>query len=173
MTKSRKIWLDVVRATAILCVVLCHSVEAFYRPVLLGQLQVSFLSGILKTCFLLSGGWGFRCFLLLPVRLYCPGIILMFLPFIRNHCSHYSLLRKYGFFSITFLLCDWTPNIQYLQIASGNAVSEILLPFTHVVYARDLRMLHCTPFSFPVIADIHKPPGSIHCCMFLESSSFL
>lgn len=42
MTKSRKIWLDVVRATAILCVVLCHSVEAFYHPVLLGQLQVSF-----------------------------------------------------------------------------------------------------------------------------------
>ena len=38
MTKSRKIWLDVVRATAILCVVLCHSVEAFYHPVLLGQL---------------------------------------------------------------------------------------------------------------------------------------
>ena len=42
MTKSRKPWLDVVRAAAILCVVLCHSVEAFYRPVLLGQLPVSF-----------------------------------------------------------------------------------------------------------------------------------
>lgn len=42
MTKSRKPWLAVVRATAILCVVLCHSVETFYHPVLLGQLQVFF-----------------------------------------------------------------------------------------------------------------------------------
>ena len=106
MTKSRKIWLDVVRATAILCVVLCHSVEAFYRPVLLGQLQVSFPLWNIENLLFTVGRMGFRCFLLLPVRLYCPGIILMFLPFIRNHCSHYSLLRKYGFFSITFLLCD-------------------------------------------------------------------
>ena len=42
MSKSRKPWLDIIRATAILCVVLCHSVEAFYRPVLLGQLRLSF-----------------------------------------------------------------------------------------------------------------------------------
>ena len=42
MSKSRKPWLDIIRATAILCVVLCHSVEAFYRPVLLRSAPVIF-----------------------------------------------------------------------------------------------------------------------------------
>lgn len=102
MTKSRKIWLDVVRATAILCVVLCHSVEAFYHPVLLGQLQVSFPLWNIENLLFTIGRIGVPLFLATTGALMLPRIILMFLPFIRNHCSHYSLLRKYGFFSITF-----------------------------------------------------------------------
>lgn len=73
MSKSRKPWLDIIRATAILCVVLCHSVEAFYRPVLLGQLRLSF-----------------------------PFWNIENLLFTKNHCFHYSLLQRYGSFSITF-----------------------------------------------------------------------
>ena len=42
MLNYRKPWLDIVRAVAIIFVVLCHSVEAFYHPVLLGQRTVSF-----------------------------------------------------------------------------------------------------------------------------------
>lgn len=42
MLQYRKPWLDIVRTLAIICVVLCHSVEAFYRPVLLGQGTLSF-----------------------------------------------------------------------------------------------------------------------------------
>ena len=79
MTKSRKIWLDVVRATAILCVVLCHSVEAFYHPVLLGQLQVSFPL------------WNIENLLFTIGRIGVPTI-----PYYGNM----------DFFQLHFLLCD-------------------------------------------------------------------
>lgn len=72
MTKSRKIWLDVVRATAILCVVLCHSVEAFYRPVLLGQLQVSFPLWNIENLLFTVGRMGVPLFLATTGALILP-----------------------------------------------------------------------------------------------------
>ena len=72
MTKSRKIWLDVVRATAILCVVLCHSVEAFYHPVLLGQLQVSFPLWNIENLLFTIGRIGVPLFLATTGALMLP-----------------------------------------------------------------------------------------------------
>ena len=72
MTKSRKIWLDVVRATAILCVVLCHSVEAFYHPVLLGQLQVSFPLWNIENLLFTVGRIGVPLFLATTGALMLP-----------------------------------------------------------------------------------------------------
>ncbi|MFR3493353.1 MAG: acyltransferase family protein [Blautia sp.] len=102
MTKSRKIWLDVVRATAILCVVLCHSVEAFYHPVLLGQLQVSFPLWNIENLLFTIGRIGVPLFLATTGALMLPRDYPDVSAFIRNHCSHYSLLRKYGFFQLHF-----------------------------------------------------------------------
>lgn len=105
MSKSRKPWLDIIRATAILCVVLCHSVEAFYRPVLLGQLRLSFPFWNIENLLFTVGRIGVPLFLATTGALMlprCPGIIRMFLLFTKNHCFHYSLLQRYGSFSITF-----------------------------------------------------------------------
>ena len=72
MSKSRKPWLDVVRATAILCVVLCHSVEAFYRPVLLGQLQISFPLWNIENLLFTVGRIGVPLFLATTGALMLP-----------------------------------------------------------------------------------------------------
>ena len=60
-------------------------------------------------------------------------------------------------FQLHFLLSDRAQNIWDFQIDPGNAVPESFITFTYVVYARNIRMLHCTPFYFPVITGIFKP----------------
>ena len=72
MSKSRKPWLDIIRATAILCVVLCHSVEAFYRPVLLGQLRLSFPFWNIENLLITVGRIGVPLFLATTGALMLP-----------------------------------------------------------------------------------------------------
>ena len=72
MSKSRKPWLDIIRATAILCVVLCHSVEAFYRPVLLGQLRLSFPFWNIENLLFTVGRIGVPLFLATTGALMLP-----------------------------------------------------------------------------------------------------
>lgn len=160
MTKSRKIWLDVVRATAILCVVLCHSVEAFYRPVLLGQLQVSFPLWNIENLLFTVGRMGVPLFLATTGALILPRDYPDVSAFYKKSLLPLFLTTEiWIFFNYIFCCVIEHQTFNISRLLLEMLFLKILLPFTHVVYARDLRMLHCTPFSFPVIADIHKPPA--------------
>lgn len=107
MTKSRKIWLDVVRATAILCVVLCHSVEAFYRPVLLGQLQVSFPLWNIENLLFTVGRMGVPLFLATTGALILPRDYPDVSAFYKKSLLPLFLTTEiWIFFQLHFLLCD-------------------------------------------------------------------
>ena len=111
MSKSRKPWLDIIRATAILCVVLCHSVEAFYRPVLLGQLRLSFpfwnienlLYGRPNRCSTISGYY--RC------TYAAPGLSGCFCFLQKITVSIIPYYRDMALFQLHFLLSDRAQNI--------------------------------------------------------------
>lgn len=61
--KKRELYLDIIRSYAIIFVVLCHSVEQFYRPVLYGEKTVSFLCWIAENILFIIGRIGVPLFL--------------------------------------------------------------------------------------------------------------
>lgn len=61
--KKRKLYLDIIRSCAIILVVICHSVEQFYRPVLFGQRKVSFLCWSAENILFILGRVGVPLFL--------------------------------------------------------------------------------------------------------------
>ena len=157
MTKSRKIWLDVVRATAILCVVLCHSVEAFYRPVLLGQLQVSFPLWNIENLLFTVGRMGVPLFLATTGALILPRDYPDVSAFYKKSLLPLFLTTEIWIFFNYIFCCvieHQTFNISRLLLEMLFLKSSSL---SHMWYMPV--MLHSTPFSFPVIADIHKPPA--------------
>ena len=111
MSKSRKPWLDIIRATAILCVVLCHSVEAFYRPVLLGQLRLSFPFWNIENLLFTVGRIGVPLFLATTGALMLPRDYpdVCFLQKITVSIIPYY--RDMDLFQLHFLLSDRAQNI--------------------------------------------------------------
>lgn len=63
MMKKRQVWLDVIRCFAILCVVLCHSAETCYRPILLGEEPAGLSLWLRETSLFLIGRLGVPLFL--------------------------------------------------------------------------------------------------------------
>ena len=47
--RKREAWLDYARVCAILCVILCHAVETYYRPALIGDKQIAFIPWLVET----------------------------------------------------------------------------------------------------------------------------
>ena len=107
MSKSRKPWLDIIRATAILCVVLCHSVEAFYRPVLLGQLRLSFPFWNIENLLFTVGRIGVPLFLATAA----PGLSGCFCFLQKITVSIIPYYRDMDLFQLHFLLSDRAQNI--------------------------------------------------------------
>lgn len=62
--KNRQEWLDVARTLGIALVVFCHSVETYYRPVLLGQKQIGILPWLAENFMFFAGRMGVPLFLL-------------------------------------------------------------------------------------------------------------
>ena len=69
--KSRQEWLDAARALGIALVVLCHSVETYYRPVLLGQKRVGILPWLAENFMFFAGRMG------VPLFLCISGVLLL------------------------------------------------------------------------------------------------
>lgn len=112
MSKSRKPWLDIIRATAILCVVLCHSVEAFYRPVLLGQLRLSFPFWNIENLLFTVGRIGVPLFLATTGCTYAaPGLSGCFCFLQKITVSIIPYYRDMDLFQLHFLLSDRAQNI--------------------------------------------------------------
>ena len=126
MSKSRKPWLDIIRATAILCVVLCHSVEAFYRPVLLGQLRLSFPFWNIENLLFTVGRIGVPLFLATTGALMLPrdypdvsafykkSLFPLFLT--TEICTPFYFPVITGIFkpqTVLITVCSWYHNLFY------------------------------------------------------------
>lgn len=61
--KKREAWIDYVRILAILLVVLCHSVEAYYWSVMQGEEQIRFLPWLVENTLFIIGRLGVPLFL--------------------------------------------------------------------------------------------------------------
>ena len=153
MSKSRKPWLDIIRATAILCVVLCHSVEAFYRPVLLGQLRLSFPFWKIENLLFTVGRIGVPLFLATTGALMLPRDYPDVSAFYKKSLFPLFLTTEIWIFFNYIFYCL----IEHKTFEISRLILESFITFTYVVYARNIRMLHCTPFYFPVITGIFKP----------------
>ncbi len=69
--KNRQDWLDAARALGIVLVVLCHSVETYYRPVLLGQKRIGMLPWLAENFMFFAGRMG------VPIFLCISGVLLL------------------------------------------------------------------------------------------------
>lgn len=67
----RQEWLDAARTLGIALVVFCHSVETYYRPVLLGQKQVDILPWLAENFMFFVGRMG------VPLFLCISGVLLL------------------------------------------------------------------------------------------------
>lgn len=61
--RKREVWLDYARVCAILCVILCHAVETYYRPALIGDKQIAFIPWLVETLLFTIGRLGVPLFL--------------------------------------------------------------------------------------------------------------
>lgn len=165
MTKSRKIWLDVVRATAILCVVLCHSVEAFYHPVLLGQLQVSFPLWNIENLLFTIGRIGVPLFLATTGALMLSRDYPDVSAFYKKSLLPLFLTTEIWIFFNYIFCCvieHQTFNISRLLLEMLFLKSSSL---SHMWYMPVI--LGCY-IALPFLSRYCRhpqSPGSIHCCM--------
>ncbi len=63
MEQKRIIWLDYARVFAILCVVLCHATETYYRPAVIGEAQISTQAWVIQNTLFTIGRLGVPVFL--------------------------------------------------------------------------------------------------------------
>lgn len=71
MEKKRIAWLDYARMFAILCVVMCHAAENYYRPVLLGQKEIEFIQWFFLNFLFMVGRLG------VPIFLGITGVLML------------------------------------------------------------------------------------------------
>lgn len=71
MEKKRIAWLDYARMFAILCVVMCHAAENYYRPILLGQKEIDVIQWFILNFLFMVGRLG------VPVFLGITGVLML------------------------------------------------------------------------------------------------
>lgn len=61
--RDRSGWLDLTRTCAIICVVLCHVIQIYYRPVLVGEKHIGLLPWVMENLLFTIGRMGVPLFL--------------------------------------------------------------------------------------------------------------
>lgn len=82
--RKRIIWLDYARVFAVVCVVMCHAVETYYRPILLGEAQTGGLQWFLLNFLFMAGRLG------VPVFLGITGFLML-----GTEWEPFSFYKKY------------------------------------------------------------------------------
>ncbi len=81
---KRIIWIDYARVFAIICVVICHAAETYYRPILLGQAQTGFIQWFLLNFLFMAGRLG------VPLFLGITGVLML-----GKEWEPFSFYKKY------------------------------------------------------------------------------
>lgn len=82
--RKRIIWIDYARVFAVVCVVMCHAAETYYRPILLGQTQTGFIQWFLLNFLFMVGRLG------VPLFLGITGVLML-----GKEWEPFSFCRKY------------------------------------------------------------------------------
>ena len=81
---KRIIWIDYARVFAIICVVICHAAETYYRPILLGQAQTGFIQWFLLNFLFMAGRLG------VPLFMGITGVLML-----GKEWEPFSFYKKY------------------------------------------------------------------------------